>query len=105
MSADPRETALCLVGADYADVSDTSMNGVSREEVQGPVVVEPDDRLGPTLDQPERRFYQAAPEFHWHLTVESGVDQAARSVVEQIANDAFRSANGRARNAFAHPRF
>lgn len=72
------------------DNSDESMNGQGRAPRCGPVVVEPDDRLGPTDEEPARRFYQWAPQFHWHLEVPSTVDEGARRAVEQIAGDAFR---------------
>ena len=72
------------------DNSDESMNGQGRAPRGGPIVVGPDDRLGPTDEEPARRFYQWAPQFHWHLEVPSIVDEGARRAVEQIVGDAFR---------------
>ena len=53
-------------------------------------MVAPADRLGPTDEEPARRFYYGAPQFHWHLVVPSTVEEGARRAVEQIAGDAFR---------------
>ena len=72
------------------DNSDESMNGQGRAQRRGPIVVEPADRLGPTDKDPARRFYQWAPQFHWHLEVPSTIDEGVRRAVEQIAGDAFR---------------
>ena len=72
------------------DNSDESMNGQGRAPRSGPIVVEPDDRLGSKDAEPARRFYQWAPQFHWHLEVSSIVDEGECRAVEQIAGDAFR---------------
>ena len=48
-----------------------------------PIVVEPSDHEGPSVEMPERAFYMYAPQFHWNVTM--GVeDRPARSVVEMI---------------------
>ena len=39
------------------DNSDESMNGQGRAPRCGPIVVEPNDRLGPTDEELARRFY------------------------------------------------
>ena len=72
------------------DNSDESMNGQGRAPCRGPIVVEPDDHLGLADEEPARRFYQWAPQFHWHLEVPSTIDEGARGAMEQIAGDAFR---------------
>ena len=89
--------AISLVPYDATEVaqgstnnSDESMNGQGKAPRRGPIVVEPDDRLGPTDEEPARRSYQWAPQFHWHLEVPSTIDEGARRAVEQIAGDAFR---------------
>ena len=43
------------------DNSDESMNGQGRAPRCGPIVVEPDDRLGPMDEEPARHYYQLAP--------------------------------------------
>ena len=70
--------------------SDEIVNGQSRAPRRGSIMVEPDDRLGPTDEEPAHRFYQWAPQFHWHLEAPSTVDEVAGRAMEQIAGDAFR---------------
>ena len=67
-----------------------SINGQGRAQQRRPIAVEPADRLGPKDEEPNRRFYQWAPQFHWNLVVPSTVDESARRAVEHIVGDAFR---------------
>ena len=73
-----------------SDNSNESINGRVRAPRRGPIVVEPDDHLGPTDEEPARRFYQWAPQFYWHLEAPSIVDEGARRAMEQILGDAFK---------------
>ena len=43
----------------------------------GPIVVEPEDRLGPNEENPERCYYVHAPVYHWHHYVEGRHDHGA----------------------------
>ena len=56
MSLVPSNTTEVAQGS--TDNSDESMNGQGRPPRRGPIVVEPDDRLGPMDEEPARRFYQ-----------------------------------------------
>ena len=54
----------------------------------GPIVVEPEDRLGPDEANPQRRHYVHAPVYHWHQYVE-GHDHGARAAIQQLGSEAF----------------
>ena len=65
---------------------DTSMNGSNGSA--SPIVVEPGDKEGLTLEMPERAFYIYTPQFHW--TVAMGLeDKPARFAMENIAQEKF----------------
>ena len=55
----------------------------------GPIVVEPEDRLGPNEANPERRYYVNAPQYHWHHYAQGGVDEGARAAIQQLGEEAF----------------
>ncbi len=74
---------------EYSSLSDVTMNGQGSDG-NNPLVVEPEDRIGPTEEAPTRLFWQAEPHFHWHVAMEAPVDHEARSAIESIAQDAFR---------------
>ena len=55
-----------------------------------PIVVQPGDRQGPTVDMPNRAFFMYAPQFSWNvLNIQGTVDEPARRAVERIAQEAF----------------
>ncbi len=60
----------------YSSLSDATMNG-QESDVNNPLVVEPDDRIGPTEEAPTRLFWQSEPHFHWHVAMEAVVDHDA----------------------------
>ena len=64
--------------------------GSSGDNGTNPIVTFPDDRVGPTAEEPERRFYMHEPQFHWHVVMPTSVDEGARRAVEHIAQDCFR---------------
>ena len=70
----------------YNAVEDTSMAGSNGS----PLVEYPEDRVGPTRDAPERLFYVYAPTIHWHTVSTAAEDEAARRVIEQLADEAYR---------------
>ena len=67
--------------------NDTSMNGSNG--LASPIVVEPSDKEGSTIEMPERAFYIYAPQFHWTLAM-GAVDRPARSAIESIAHEQYR---------------
>ena len=71
-----------------------AINLVDDQEMQngrngGPIIVEPEDRLGPNEENPHRRYYVHAPVYHWHQYVEGNHNQAARATIQQFGGDAF----------------
>ena len=44
---------------------------------EGPIIVEPEDRVGPDTANPQRRYYVNAPVYHCHQYVEGGHHQGA----------------------------
>ena len=55
----------------------------------GPIVVEPEDRVGPDAANPQRRYYVNAPVYHWHQYVQGGHDQEARAAIQHLGGEAF----------------
>ena len=55
----------------------------------GPIVILPEDRQGPNVENPQRAFYVNAPQFHWHQYVVGAADEGARAGIHQIAMEAF----------------
>ena len=55
----------------------------------GPIVILPEDRQGPDMENPQRAFYVNAPQFHWHQYVVGAADEGARAGIQQIAMEAF----------------
>ena len=62
------------------DASMGSQNG-------GPLVVFPDDRLGPTEEHPQWNFYIHAPQFNWWVVGQ--YDEVARMGMHPLAHEAF----------------
>ena len=54
-----------------------------------PIVVEPNDREGPTEEMPVRVFYMYAPQFYWTLTM-GAEDQPAHFAIESMAHEQYR---------------
>ena len=67
---------------------DIAMNSSNGDDGNGPIVVFPGDRQGPTEQEPARQFYIHAPQYHWHM--EGGHDAMARQAIEQLDQQTFR---------------
>ena len=83
---DPHAAAIAQ-GIPVNVVHDEEMRNGGNGQNHGPIIVEQDDRLGPTADAPTRLFYQHAPQYHWQRSGHGAVCAAARHAASHCPQD------------------